>query len=105
MNVSPYDIKRYVEEQILTLPGIVDLGKFIILLTSSRTTCNFSVSSDVDIDVLCPSGTFYAIQERMIAMGRTGSIENGFYKLSEENWQRYFGYRVGRLLVNRCIST
>jgi hypothetical protein len=90
------DIRRYVDEQIFTLPGLENKEELIVLLTGSRATGTNTDESDVDIDVLCPSKVYYSIQKEMLSAQKTNSVYNAFYKLPEHNWERYFGSKANR---------
>lgn len=90
-------VHKYIEENIYTLPGIVNnKDELTVVLTGSRAFGCFSDTSDVDIDVICSTEIFKLIQKEMFERGKTSNINLAFYNLPEENWGRYFGDIVGR---------
>ena len=85
-------LRRYIEDQVLTLLGINDpTEKFSILLTGSRATDRWALGSDVDIEVLCPRTIYQSIQQAMVSAGRIKSLGASLYTLRDDNWQTYFG--------------
>ena len=90
-------IQKYIDEQIYALRGVKQPQKhFSILLTGSRSTGTYTPYSDVDLDVLCPTPTYNRIQKAMLKKGIIRTINESTYFLTEENWRRYFGEKVGR---------
>lgn len=90
-------LKRYVEEQIFTLPGTARArDSFSVLLTGSRATEAHVEESDVDIDVLCPRDVFESVQGTAFRAGRIASPGASLYLSPERDWQRYFGETRGR---------
>ena len=90
-------LRRYIEDQVLTLPGVNDATeKFTVLLSGSRATGRWTSGSDVDIEVLCPRTIYQSIQQAMVAAGRIKSPGACLYTLRDDNWQRYFGEETGR---------
>lgn len=95
--ISADALRRYIEEQIFSLPGTEQpREKFSILLTGSRATGTYSAQSDVDIEVLCPWLIYESVQRELLAAGRTKSIDTSFYVLGDDNWERYFGKQYSR---------
>ena len=102
--ISADALRRYIEEQIFSLPGTEQpREKFSILLTGSRATGTYSAQSDVDIEVLCPRLIYESVQRELLAAGRTKSIHTYFDVLSDDNWERYFGKQCSR--PNFSITT
>lgn len=90
-------LEKFIEEQIYTLPGIEDhKNKLTVVLTGSRAIGTYSEESDVDIDVICSNEDFYKIQNEMVKLGRTSSVNQSFYNFLEEDFERYFGEGIDR---------
>ncbi|WP_425448339.1 nucleotidyltransferase domain-containing protein [Dethiothermospora halolimnae] len=91
------DLKRYVKEQIYTLPGIKNhKDKLTVLLTGSRAIGTYSKGSDVDIDVICTKEVYNKIQSEMVERGLTTNKKVAFYYLPKIGWDKYFGKEVGQ---------
>ncbi|MDD2890605.1 MAG: DUF4037 domain-containing protein [bacterium] len=92
IGISPEAIKRYIEEQIFTLPGTKHPEKDLtILLTGSRATGGYTPHSDVDIDVICKRSVYNSIQQALLKKGSITLINQSLYILRDKDWKRYFG--------------
>lgn len=89
--------KRYVREQIYSLPGVErSEDALTILLTGSRATGTFTPESDVDIEVLCPKTVYEALHRAAMDVGIIRSPRSFFHIAPEQDWERYFGRDKGR---------
>jgi hypothetical protein len=95
--VAPEALRRYVDEQIYTLPG-TDRHRdvFAILLTGSRATGQFTARSDVDIDVICPREVYDGVLRASFEAGIIRSDRGFTCPLRGDDWHRYFGEAMGR---------
>ncbi len=104
--IDEYALRRYMEEQIYSLPG-TDRHRdvFTVLLTGSRAMGKHTPDSDVDIDVLCPQEVYVPLQRACREAGITRSRESFWCPLSikeEETWRRHFG---GDAVPHFCVNT
>jgi len=90
-------LQRYIEEQIYTLPGTDrHRGVFTVLLTGSRAVGTHAPTSDVDIDVLCPQSICDSVRRACFEAGIISSVDSFWCSLKGDNWDRYFGEKMGR---------
>ncbi|MCE5323395.1 DUF4037 domain-containing protein [bacterium] len=89
-------LKHYMDEQIYSLPGIENhRDVFTVLLTGSRATGKHSVTSDIDIDVLCPQNVYDVVQMEAYRAGFIKSQTSFFCIQPAEKTGHYFGIELG----------
>lgn len=94
IGISREKIKRYLEEQVFTLPGLKQPEKELsIILTGSRATGSYTPQSDVDIDIICKRSVYDSIQRASLKEGRIKLINQSIRILRDKDWRRYFGAR------------
>ncbi len=90
-------LRRYIEEQIYSLPGVDDPAEaFTLLLTGSRATGTHTDRSDVDLEVLCPQPIYEAVHRAAFDAGIISTPKSFFVTAPETDWERYYGPDVGR---------
>lgn len=91
-DLNPAALRRFLEEQIYTLPGTDrHREQFSILLTGSRATGMHEPESDVDLDIFCPRPVYEAVSEACRAAGII-EAKKSFFCVTRE---RCFGAHVG----------
>lgn len=96
-DIDPSALKRYIEEQIYSLPGTDrHREEFSIILTGSRAVGTHADDSDVDIDVICPQTVYDEVHRASLESGIITSPTSFWRPLREENWERYFGKERGK---------
>lgn len=96
--IDPSALRRFIEEQIYTLPGVDNHAEVLtILLTGSRAFGGFRPTSDVDLDIVCPLAAYKSLQRAAYEAGLIKSKESfGWWVQRDEDWHRYYGKEVGR---------
>jgi hypothetical protein len=94
--IDPDALRRYIEEQIYSLPGIDNhQDVFTVLLTGSRATGTHAPTSDVDIDVLCPQNVYDIVQREAYQAGIIKSQTSFFCIEAVGEIDCYFGLGLG----------
>lgn len=95
--IDPNALSRYIREHIYTLPGTTRHRQaFTVLVTGSRAAGVHTPDSDVDIDVLCPEPVHESVQRASYEAGIVGGEASFFCVLKGDDWDRYFGRKMGR---------
>jgi predicted nucleotidyltransferase len=90
-------LKRYVEEQIYTLPGIDNHREVLtVLVTGSRAAGVHKPDSDYDMEVLCPRPVWERLHRAAREQGIAKAEKSFFLVYPEKGWERYFGKEKGR---------
>jgi len=96
-DVDAANLRRFIEEQIYSLPGTTRHRQdFSILLSGSRATGTASPTSDVDIDVLCPQSVYEAVHRAAHESGLIAAEHSFFHLVPGDDYGRYFGADLGR---------
>jgi predicted nucleotidyltransferase len=97
MGIDEGALKRYVEEQIYTLPGIDNHRELLtVLVTGSRATEVYKPDSDYDMEVLCPRRVWEKLHRAAREKGIVKAEKSFFLVYPEEGWEKYFGEEKGR---------